>query len=404
MRSYVLTISPDVFIWTINGAGLVYNSSNFKFIKFSVDDKLQSVCEILNDPSELYKIVLDESELQNETFSSWIQNLVKIGAAFLEPFSDKYKVSLKPILKIQYDKSKILAHNDSTYVLECLRDVTIHLSDSILSESEEGCYKQFIYPRKSSSADINRCLKFEYVQKMLQNIPDKNSIRINLVGEIFSYPFLKDLLSCLRGRSNPIAFYHKYAKSSLNIDLFRQLDSFDNIIYLDIQELFKSDIPEINVKSLRLRFIVQSLEDVSRLQEIASMIDNDMEYELVPFYNGFNLDFIRDFLSIDISMLSRSHIVKRHVFMNQVLNSNFFGKLELYTDGAIYSNPNFPKLGNIENEFSDVLLRAFNNNSAWFLTRNVDPCNECVFKWLCPPQSNYELNTGVANLCKNTDC
>ena len=403
MGSFVLTISPEVFIWTINEVGLVYNSSNYKFVKFSVDSKLQAICNLLNGPSELYKIVLDEAELQDETISSWIQSLVDIGAAILEPFSDKYKVSLKPILKVQYDNSKILAHNDSSYILECLRDITIHLSRSILSDSEKGYYKQFVYPQHSSSA-INRCLKFEHLQKILQNIPNNNSIRINFVGEIFSYPFLNELISCLGGRCNPITFYHKFASPSLNIDLFKQLDSFENIIYLDIQELLKSDFSDISVERLRFRFVVQSIEDVNMFQKIASMVNNDMEYELVPFYNGANLDFLKDFLSIDISMLSCFHIAKRHVFMNQVLNSNFFGKLEVYPDGTIYSNPNFPKLGNIENKFSDILLRAFNNDSAWFLTRNVDPCNECVFKWLCPSQSNYELNTGVANLCKNADC
>ncbi len=122
MGSFVLTISPEVFIWTINEVGLVYNSSNYKFVKFSVDSKLQAICNLLNEPSELYKIVLDEAELQDETISSWIQSLVDIGAAILEPFSDKYKVSLKPILKVQYDNSKILAHNDSSYILECLRN------------------------------------------------------------------------------------------------------------------------------------------------------------------------------------------------------------------------------------------------------------------------------------------
>ena len=195
MGSFVLTISPEVFIWTINEVGLVYNSSNYKFVKFSVDSKLQAICNLLNEPSELYKIVLDEAELQDETISSWIQSLVDIGAAILEPFSDKYKVSLKPILKVQYVNSKFLAHNDSSYILECLRDITIHLSRSILSDSEKGYYKQFVYPQHSSSA-INRCLKFEHLQKILQNIPNNNSIRINFVGEIFSYPFLNELIQC----------------------------------------------------------------------------------------------------------------------------------------------------------------------------------------------------------------
>lgn len=58
MGSFVLTISPEVFIWTINEVGLVYNSSNYKFVKFSVDSKLQAICNLLNEPSELYKIVL----------------------------------------------------------------------------------------------------------------------------------------------------------------------------------------------------------------------------------------------------------------------------------------------------------------------------------------------------------
>jgi len=39
------------------------------------------------------------------------------------------------------------------------------------------------------------------------------------------------------------------------------------------------------------------------------------------------------------------------------------------------------------------------DNTAWRKIRNDYPCCDCIYQWLCPSPSNYELAIGKPNLC-----
>ena len=85
--------------------------------------------------------------------------------------------------------------------------------------------------------------------------------------------------------------------------------------------------------------------------------------------------------------------------MNQTLNGNFFGKLNILPDGSIWDNPNFSKLGSVKDNFFELLLSVFDSKKSWFYIRNQEPCTHCLYQWICPPPSNYETIIGEANLC-----
>lgn len=398
MQKYVLTFGPEVFIWKKGKVGMIYNSSNFKYFQFALDRRLGEICDQLNELSELYKVVLTERDLNAESLKSWIHNVLSIRAAVLEELTENYKVSLKPVLKVQYDRDKILTHQDSSYIADCLREINIHLTRSIQSDSEENYYKQFLYPQNSgtSKADF---LNYRFLEKLLHYIPNKENVQINFVGEIMNYPCINKLINLLHGRVNCISFYHKYHDGSLNVDKLQILRNFDNKIYRKISDTGGLDwmrISEIDFRTLKSIYIVQSEDE---LNEISSRI-NEVEYELIPYYNGTNLDFFQNHVFIDADYFKNLRLSKRHVFINQALNANYFGKLELYVDGAIYSNPNFAKLGSVDDDFSDILFNAFSEESGWFLTRKQAPCNNCVFQWLCPSPSNYELSLNRLDLCQ----
>lgn len=57
-------------------------------------------------------------------------------------------------------------------------------------------------------------------------------------------------------------------------------------------------------------------------------------------------------------------------------------------------------IGDSEEKISELVFKEMKNGKAWFLTRDkVSPCKDCLFRYLCPSPSNYELVIGKPNLC-----
>lgn len=82
------------------------------------------------------------------------------------------------------------------------------------------------------------------------------------------------------------------------------------------------------------------------------------------------------------------------------MNTNFFGNLYVFSDSKVYANPNAKCLGNIKEDLLlDLIHKELIENSAWRKTRNEKPCSDCIYQYLCPPISNYELVIGKSNLC-----
>ena len=72
------------------------------------------------------------------------------------------------------------------------------------------------------------------------------------------------------------------------------------------------------------------------------------------------------------------------------------------SDGNIYSNLNEKAIGNIKNmDLSKAIYKEISVGKGWWKTRaNVVPCKNCLYKFICPPISNYEYAIGRYNLCK----
>ena len=123
-------------------------------------------------------------------------------------------------------------------------------------------------------------------------------------------------------------------------------------------------------------------------------------FEIIPLYNGNNLSFFKKFIFIHIDDLKLKKIIKNQYFANQTFNINNYGKITILSNGDFYANLNQPKLGNINKDsLYDVLCLEIYNGKSWNFIRNVTPCKECVFQYICPPISNYELVIGKYDLC-----
>jgi pseudo-rSAM protein len=82
------------------------------------------------------------------------------------------------------------------------------------------------------------------------------------------------------------------------------------------------------------------------------------------------------------------------------MNIYDFGKINIMPNGDAHANLNHPVLGNIYTDsIYEIVQKEIDEGKSWFNIRNQAPCTDCVYQWLCPPPSNYEIAIGRPNLC-----
>jgi len=69
-------------------------------------------------------------------------------------------------------------------------------------------------------------------------------------------------------------------------------------------------------------------------------------------------------------------------------------------NGDAYANIHYTALGNIYTDnISEIIHNELEKGKSWFCIRNQAPCNNCIYQWLCPSPSDYEIAIGRPNLC-----
>jgi len=146
-------------------------------------------------------------------------------------------------------------------------------------------------------------------------------------------------------------------------------------------------------------FHITSLDDYEQAEEIIEQFQIE-KYSLKPVYNGDNIDFFienvfltkEDILTIPMSI--------KDFFFKQCMNTDF-GKLNILPTGDIYANLNHPALGNIYlHSIYEIVQKELDEGKSWMRIRNEAPCNTCLYQYLCPSPSDYEIAIGKPNLCR----
>jgi pseudo-rSAM protein len=122
------------------------------------------------------------------------------------------------------------------------------------------------------------------------------------------------------------------------------------------------------------------------------------KYNVIPIFRN-NIKFFKEDVYMDNKSIMAIKLSKREVFAHQSINLNFFGDMFVMPDGSVYSNVNMQPIGTIKNSIYQLITNALKKQQAWLLIRNKGRCRQCVYQWLCPSPSNYELVTHKCNLC-----
>jgi pseudo-rSAM protein len=181
---------------------------------------------------------------------------------------------------------------------------------------------------------------------------------------------------------------------------------FRSALYKDILVTFPLDKKNIeaiinleNNKKNKFHFLI---ENEVQYMEASKIIENFKldNVNIVPIYTKYNNDFFESNIYLEKEDIFSVVINMRKIFCNQKLNANNFGILNILPNGIVKANANSKELGNIyEQSILDLLYKEIINNTAWRKIRNKGSCYECLYKFLCPPPSNYEQVIGKPNLC-----
>ena len=344
---YWFMIEPYVHINIANGYMLLYNTLDKETIISNNEKVINLLEELLQDENCGVTILKNEQYRQNDIHS------------FITNLREKY---MGDIIDISLSKGKpiqILPHTNfcnkrnekynfikNANLLHFLNEIIIHL-DHILDQDK----------------------LIDYLQSMPDNI---------------TYSISGDL--------------KHIAKFDKLVDFLNQYNSSKKIICNYINFAIPASVCK-NIFLYKIHIDIASLDDYLKAWEIIEEYQID-KYQFNPIYTGYNIDFFKENVFLKKSDILSTSMSIKDFFIKQMINNNDFGKINIMPNGDVHSNINYPALGNIcTHSIFELIQKEIEEGKSWLRVRNQEPCNACIYQWLCPSPSDYEIMIGQTNLC-----
>lgn len=395
------------FLFYSKNQYVIYNTLNSTYIDCSLYGKtINTVLSILHNTNKTYCVGIYEYQLRDSQFTEFIKKIRNtFSGDIIKNIRGIPPFISKPILRILHHpnnpKTKeynLLGEN----ALFHLHEVTFYLENQgfDLNPMYKDCYKQFLYPTYTEKQKLSHAKYLEIIEQLSICQIDKINIIPATIEkkELFSY-----LLSLSRQysiKTQIILPYKKYNKEDLKQLLTNPQFSIMIMVHLPVDyEELNSYINLFNEYNITWSLIASNKNDVIFLSK--NNLGKFTNVDYIPWYTGDNMDFFKEYIYNDFKDIIEQKNTKQHIFRKQILNDNLFGKLTIFLTGEVYSNVNFPTIGNIQDQkLSEIVYSEIENYfKPWFFTRDYVSCKNCVNKYLCPSISNYEIVANEYNMC-----
>lgn len=395
------------FLFYSKNQYVIYNTLNSTYIDCSLYGKtINTVLSILHNTNITYCVGIYEYQLRDSQFTEFIKKIRNtFSGDIIKNIRGIPPFISKPILRILHHpnnpKTKeynLLGEN----ALFHLHEVTFYLENQgfDLNPMYKDCYKQFLYPTYTEKQKLSHAKYLEIIEQLSICQIDKINIIPATIEkkELFSY-----LLSLSRQysiKTQIILPYKKYNKEDLKQLLINPQFSIMIMVHLPVDyEELNSYINLFNEYNITWSLIASNKNDVIFLSK--NNLGKFTNVDYIPWYTGDNMDFFKEYIYNDFKDIIEQKNTKQHIFRKQILNDNLFGKLTIFPTGEVYSNVNFPTIGNIQDQkLSEIVYSEIENYfKPWFFTRDYVSCKNCVNKYLCPSISNYEIVANEYNMC-----
>ena len=284
-------------------------------------------------------------------------------------------IQLLPFFNLSNKHDIYRKQNFSSYsfVLEKLSEISIHLNNT---------------------NDLSMLISF------LRSI--SKNLTFNIIGNFADVPNYNELLSFLDQQSSPKNIICSYSNILslqpifVNNFLYRILVHFP----IDMQQWNKSRLILLNqTLPVEYVFYISSIDDCRQVEQLVDKFQIE-KYQLNPIYTEDNIKFFEENVYLTKEDILSTSMTVKDFFTRQAMNIYDFGKINIMPNGDVYANLNHPTLGNIyTNNIYEIISREVEEGQSWLRIRNQAPCNDCVYQWLCPSPSDYEIAIGRPNLC-----
>lgn len=379
MRKYWINLFSDTFVWKKGGEALMYNCDCKHTYKYKCANKIEQCTDQLLDPVNLYTIEITDAELiGNKSLSLWVDHMTTngFGRLTIEDGVNQRPTSLPPFTELQIEENE----DPMTY----LRRLTIQLGGKS-NLTERGFYKQATYP-----VDAIDMLPVCDIERVLDHLSLEE---IDIVGNIFSHPDLfrlADILSRQSAKKNIYVMYKDFVDNSDKTSYFKGAQ-FEYKLICNVAD-------NLTKLSYHYVFIVTCEAEVEYVEKLRRYL-GIRSYDIVPIFTGNNIDYFESKIYIKEDDLHSRRLSVDDLVAHHSINTNFFGRLILLPDGKIYANINHPSIGSIDDPIEKIVSDELDRGLSWRMIRGDAPCSDCVYQFLCPSPSNYELTIGRPNLC-----
>jgi pseudo-rSAM protein len=397
-KNYWFTIEPYVYSQIKMNEVILLNTLNGYLVR-SKNEKINELVKEAQTKKNLSVCFMNGQELDDYEFLEIIKELRE---NFMIDIIDTTLSNGKPIQfvsksnlvsdDIPHSQELQTVHRDN--VLSYLNEVTIVINSTNKFSGLLGLHH--FDKRKSEKIDV---LDFSKIKKLCNKVLKTSIGKIRIVGlDISSYPNIINLISFF----SKIDISVEFEFYGLNIDYeIISLCVNRSIVVLTRElnesiEVIKQKIP--SYKQEKYRFVVETKTQLEELDVFISL-NEITNYEVVPFFNGKNYDFFEEYVFMDETDICSISQDLKSIHARRLLNTNDFGKLTILPDEKVYANVNHPFLGTIEDDIRELIYKELTEGQSWLHIRDMEPCCDCIYQWLCPSPSNYEITIGKPNLC-----
>jgi pseudo-rSAM protein len=383
-KKYLLTIEPYVFTTFVTDSTLLYNTLDNAFIETS-DSEISALIRKVYENESCGFASLDGKCLANPKIARFI---LELREKFMGDIIDSAilfgkPIQLFPILNLQNSIERLKSFSDRSageFVMRYLQEVAVY----------------FVFDKKDKALPLAIYSRFFNQISMVGKI---------LLFNIQNHPALKELVSILSqmpSHKEICLSYNEVVMSKIHYCFPDKQFSMKLFIDFPIDKTKWEQCQKVisdKQYCFEVVFSVTSEKDYELTQQIIKQYDIK-DYQIKPKYTGKNLLFFKKYIFLTKEDILVTMFSMREIFAHQALNTYDFGKITVLENGDVYANTHFPSIGNIATHtIPEVLYNEMNEGKSWLRIRDQAPCTDCIYQWLCPSPSDYELAIGRPNLC-----